>query len=796
MLHRSSSSPSNNGGGGDCPATAAAATGDVVGSNNDNNGGNSLFSMTQDVHHHHHMHTADFTENNNAIYTHQKQHQRQLLHLSPAQSLHRFLLLPSQVITVLSLEFLNSFRSFGLRFVLYNYITNEFHITDVHAGTLLGMKGFVDIVFGLSGSILVDIIGVRKISLIAMSVAIIGRTLLAFGRTQYTLYISLFLFSPMGDALLSTGLYRVALKKLTTPTTRPFAFACSYAVSNLAGALADVVVDKMRSGLTDISISSSSITSGVYTPIRQFIVVTWGIVIITFVIAYCFLEDWTVIDPQDLDNDEDDNNHGEGFVVDQSPADNNHTTMMEENDGEIELGQYYSDEEDDGRDENDNYDTSTSSSLSTSIEQSIILPIDAIPASPMIEPHILRRWFPNQYDNSLQQQVATAIDDDDDEVDDEEDDDEQHSSRTGSHSLPRYQMYRTRYNQHGSATTTSICSGIVQLVHQIIAILKLRNTWRVLLFGFLSFTIVLDWTASEMVLPPFLERRFGEAIPIYSIQSINLFGCLILPPFVGALTTGREDFQIILPGLWIMALSPIFVALSPNVWGSCAWQVFMTIGEVLWSPRQIAWTASLAPTGMEGLFFAISSARAILGPVSDMLMGAMNDKYNTNCPECRDSYGHFCDTVMVNNDINGGGAATQCVSVQEECNLYLDTNQQQSCPTTCLHCPLWVATDPSTFWYLLMIAGIAAPLCVWIFLPFLRGTRVRDDNCYGLLQVSKARLLGICGAPDDTDDYEESVRHLRRRQCRQVYGHLENQSQSSSTTNMMMTKNEMDVELT
>ena len=103
--------------------------------------------------------------------------------------------------------------------------------------------------------------------------------------------------------------------------------------------------------------------------------------------------------------------------------------------------------------------------------------------------------------------------------------------------------------------------------------------------------------------------------------------------------------------------------------------------------------------------------------------------------------------------------------------------QQQSCPTTCLQCPSWVATDPSTFWYLLMIAGIAAPLCVWIFLPFLRGTRVRDDNYYGLLRVSKARLLGICGAPDDGDDYEESVRHLRQGR-RQVYGHLENQRSS------------------
>ena len=56
-------------------------------------------------------------------------------------------------------------------------------------------------------------------------------------------------------------------------------------------------------------------------------------------------------------------------------------------------------------------------------------------------------------------------------------------------------------------------------------------------------------------------------------------------------------------------------------------------------------------------------------------------------------------------------------------------------------------------------------------------------------------MLGICGAPDDGDDYEESVRHLlRRHQGRQVYGHLENQR--SSTTNIMIAKNEMDVELT
>ena len=123
-----------------------------------------------------------------------------------SESVIRFLSLPSQVGVVLLLEFLNSFRSFGLRFVLYNYLTNEFGLGDVQAGALLGIKGFVDLGFGLAGSILVDIFGVRRVSLTALSVAVAGRTLLAFGRTRGSLYLALFLLSPCGDALLGVGL--------------------------------------------------------------------------------------------------------------------------------------------------------------------------------------------------------------------------------------------------------------------------------------------------------------------------------------------------------------------------------------------------------------------------------------------------------------------------------------------------------------------------------------------------------------------------------------------------------------
>lgn len=216
------------------------------------------------------------------------------------------------------------------------------------------------------------------------------------------------------------------------------------------------------------------------------------------------------------------------------------------------------------------------------------------------------------------------------------------------------------------------------------------------------------------------------------------------------------------------------------------WQVFMTAGEVLWSPRQISWTASLAPTGSEGLFFAISSARSIIGPLTDILMGAINENYNPNCPECRDQYGHFCKTLSTDEDDNGN---LQCVSAQESCDIFLESNQQ-SCPETCLECPSWEPTDPSTCWYLLLLASIATPISIWFFLPFLRGQHDRSDKCYGIFSCTRNRIFGICGALEDQDN-------LRRRVGgQQAYGHVDSESFSHEDSNRSVPVLGPDVELT
>ena len=103
----------------------------------------------------------------------------------------------------------------------------------------------------------------------------------------------------------------------------------------------------------------------------------------------------------------------------------------------------------------------------------------------------------------------------------------------------------------------------------------------------------------------------------------------------------------------------------------------------------------------------------------------------------------------------------QCSTVQESCEGFtLDANMK--CPSTCLECPTYVPTNPSTCWYLLTGIGIFTPLSVWFFLPFLRGVHSRDDSFYGIFTCGIRRILGVCGASDE-----------HRRKGRKMYGQVE-----------------------
>ena len=204
-----------------------------------------------------------------------------------------FTALPNSVRLVLLLVFLNSFRSFGLRFVQQLYLTNEFGLDDLEAASVLGTSASLHVVFGLIGAVLTDAVGVRRVALTALSISVVGRGLLAFGRSRTAVYTAFYLFSPAGEALLATGLYRVALKKLTTPKTRAFAFAVEYATFNLSGALADVCIDAFRRG-GDVTLGDQ-----VLTPTRQFLLLTFFVVCASWLLVALHLRDESVVEADD-----------------------------------------------------------------------------------------------------------------------------------------------------------------------------------------------------------------------------------------------------------------------------------------------------------------------------------------------------------------------------------------------------------------------------------------------------------------------------------------------------------------
>jgi hypothetical protein len=240
----------------------------------------------------------------------------------------------------------------------------------------------------------------------------------------------------------------------------------------------------------------------------------------------------------------------------------------------------------------------------------------------------------------------------------------------------------------------------------------LRAFWRARLFLCVALFVSLQWGDMETLLLPFLERHYGENVPIYLIHSINLWGCVIGPPLVAAYTANYEAFRVIKPGLWICALAPIFLVVYPSVLSSAAWVLCLTLGEILWGPRSNAFVAGLAPDGREGIFLAFLSLKNVISSLpASALNGWLNDKYQPNCKTCRDPVGHFCSTPCQ------GIAPPEievCCSEKHICPQF------DTCPASCADCPGW-SSEPQKLWTVVLVLNLVSPILTHLFVQFFRG---------------------------------------------------------------------------
>ena len=217
----------------------------------------------------------------------------------------------------------------------------------------------------------------------------------------------------------------------------------------------------------------------------------------------------------------------------------------------------------------------------------------------------------------------------------------------------------------------------------------------------------------------------------HAVHSINMWVCMIGPTIAAALTSHYDAFSVMLPGLWCQALSPLWLAYDPSPNAAIFWVFWMSVGEVIWSPRQSAWVANLAPDGREGVFLALLSLKSLVTALPSTAMnGWLNAAFQPNCPHCRDELGHFCSDVVAVNATYSACKASDghglCVGGDYSPQLHTHNHTYLTCPATCRQCPGWEA-HADVMWLIVFLSSISSPIMVMLSLRFLRGDDATEN---------------------------------------------------------------------
>jgi POT family proton-dependent oligopeptide transporter len=168
--------------------------------------------------------------------------------------------------------------------------------------------------------------------------------------------------------------------------------------------------------------------------------------------------------------------------------------------------------------------------------------------------------------------------------------------------------------------------------------------------------------------PKYGIRLFGEGVKIGSIFGVlNPLLIIFLVPLIASVTQNVRSYWMLLLGSVISTASVFLVVIDPQVFAPLADTWFaevifdwwlevptpdripfylslvtfifvFTIGEAIWSPRLMQFTAEIAPKGKEGSYIALSAlpgflSKFIAGPMSGWLVATYTPEGATSHPE-------------------------------------------------------------------------------------------------------------------------------------------------------------------
>jgi MFS family permease len=157
-----------------------------------------------------------------------------------------------------------------------------------------------------------------------------------------------------------------------------------------------------------------------------------------------------------------------------------------------------------------------------------------------------------------------------------------------------------------------------------------RLFWIFIIFMFLLVMVKMIFQYNHSLYPVYMER-IGLKEWTGKLYAINPIIIIFLVPVMTSVTAKMNAYKVIMLGSFVSAASVLFMGFGESVALIVCFQVTLSFGEALWSPRLYDYTANVAPEGKVASYMALSKvpmffAKVGAGPASGILLASL-------CPE-------------------------------------------------------------------------------------------------------------------------------------------------------------------
>lgn len=155
-------------------------------------------------------------------------------------------------------------------------------------------------------------------------------------------------------------------------------------------------------------------------------------------------------------------------------------------------------------------------------------------------------------------------------------------------------------------------------------VVREKRFWIFITFIFLLVLVKMIFQYNHSLYPLYMER-IGLKEWTGKLYSINPFIIIFLVPVMTAITGRMKAYNVIMFGSFIAAASVFFMGLGESIALIVGFQIVLSLGEAIYSPRVYDYTASIAPPGREASYMAYSKApmffaKVAAGPITGILL--------------------------------------------------------------------------------------------------------------------------------------------------------------------------------